>query len=126
MTWIRKLATAWKKDQVLARVVRNSGWLFASNIISAVLSIITANMLGVEQFGALGIIMALVSNVNRLLSFRMGDFIVRYLADALAQQDKTKAAALSKGCRAYRIRHFHHRFHCFMVVSSIGSTLYYS
>lgn len=96
MTWLGKLATNWRKDQVLKRVVRNSGWLFASNVIGAILSIVTANMLGVEQFGALGIIMALVSNVNRLLSFRMGDFIVRYLSDALAQQDKLKAAALVK------------------------------
>ena len=96
MSWINKAAAAWRGDQVLGRVVRNSGLLFASNMIGAILSIVTANMLGVQQFGLLGIIMSFVSNVNRLLSFRMGDFIVRYVGDALAQGEKQKASALVK------------------------------
>ncbi len=95
MNPVHKLA-AWRKDQVLGRVVRNSGFLFASNVISAILSIVTANLLGVGQFGALGIIMSFVSNVNRLLSFRMGDFVVRYVGDAITQGENQKAAALVK------------------------------
>ena len=58
MNLVRKAASAWKKDQVLGRVVRNSGYLFASNVITALLSIFTANLLGVERFGALSIVMA--------------------------------------------------------------------
>lgn len=96
MNLMKKAASAWGKDKVLGRVVRNSGTLLASNMISAVLSIVTANMLGVEQFGALGIAISFVSNVNRLLSFRMGDFVVRYVGDALAKDEKQKAAALVK------------------------------
>lgn len=96
MNLVRKVAGAWKKDQVLGRVVRNSGLLFASNIISAVVSILTANILGVKQFGVLSIIMAFVSNINRLLSFKMGDVVVRYMGAAMATGEKEKAAAVVK------------------------------
>lgn len=83
-------------DKTLTRVVKNSGYLFGSNVISAVFSIVTANLLGVERFGALGIVIAFVSNVNRLLSFRMGDVIVRYVGEYLAVGEKEKAAAVVK------------------------------
>jgi O-antigen/teichoic acid export membrane protein len=96
MNLVRKAGALWNKDQVLGRVVRNSGYLFVSNVITALLSIFTANLLGVEKFGALSIAMAVVSNVNRLLSFRMGDLVVRYMGDALAHEDKQKAAAIAK------------------------------
>ncbi len=96
MTLIRRLAGTWGQDRLLRRVVRNSGYLFSSNMISAVLSILTANLLGVEQFGALGIVISFVSSVNRLLSFRMGDVVVRYMGDFLARDEKEKAAAIVK------------------------------
>lgn len=96
MNLVRKAAGAWKKDQVLGRVVRNSGYLIASNVITALLSILTANLLGVEKFGALSIVITLVSTVNGLLSFRMGDLVVRYMGDALAQNNRPKAAAVVK------------------------------
>ncbi len=96
MTLIRRLMATWGQDRLLGRVVRNSGYLFSSNIISAILSILTANLLGVEQFGALGIVISFVSSVNRLLSFRMGDVVVRYMGDFLARDEKEKAAAIVK------------------------------
>jgi O-antigen/teichoic acid export membrane protein len=86
-------------DRLLRRVVRNSSYLFASNAIGAVLTIATAGLLGVKDFGVLGIITNFVSNVNRLLSFRMGDVVVRYMGEALAQDaenGKVKAAAVVK------------------------------
>lgn len=96
MNPLRKAAYSWQKDQVLGRVVRNSGYLFTSNVITALLSIFTANFLGVEKFGALNITMSFVTNINRLLSFRMGDLVVRYMGDALAKGEKEKAAAIVK------------------------------
>lgn len=94
--YVRKIAANWKQDHQLGRVVRNSGYLFASNVISAILSILTANLLGVEKFGQLGIITSFVSNVNRLLSFRMGDLVVRYMGEYMARGEKDKAAAIVK------------------------------
>ncbi len=83
-------------DRLLRRVVRNSSYLFASNAISAVLSIVTANVLGVKDFGTLDIATNLVANINRLLSFRMGDMVVKYVGEALERDEMEKAAALVK------------------------------
>jgi len=82
----------WGKDVVLKKVIGNSAYLFGSQMISAILSILTANLLGVASFGELGVVIAFITNINRLLSFRMRDFIVRYMGGFLAQ-DKRKAAA---------------------------------
>lgn len=93
-------ARAFTGDRLLRRVVRNSTYLFASNAISAVLTIVTAGLLGVRDFGTLGIITGFVSNINRLLSFRMGDVVVRYMGAALIEKDeplaKARAAAVVK------------------------------
>jgi O-antigen/teichoic acid export membrane protein len=90
------IAQRWRQDHVLGRVVKNSGYLFASNVISAILSILTANLLGVRVFGVLGIVISTVSNVNRLLSFRMGDVVVKYMSDHLAKDENQAAAAVVK------------------------------
>ncbi|MEM5774882.1 MAG: hypothetical protein AAGU05_07750, partial [Anaerolineaceae bacterium] len=65
---MRAAVQSWTQDHLLRRVVRNSTYLFASNVISAILSIVTANLLGVAVFGTLGIITGFVANINRLLS----------------------------------------------------------
>jgi O-antigen/teichoic acid export membrane protein len=83
-------------DRLLRRVLRNSTYLFASNAISAVMGIVTANLLGVSVFGAWGIINGFVSNVNRLFSFRMGDVVVRYMGEALEKGEKERAGAVVK------------------------------
>jgi O-antigen/teichoic acid export membrane protein len=95
------VARTWAQDLLLRRVLRNSTYLFISNVISAVLSIVTANLLGVAGFGVLGIVTSFVANVNRLFSFRMGDVVVRYVGAYLAVPDvageqKQRAAALIK------------------------------
>ncbi len=83
-------------DRLLRRVLRNSSYLFAGNMISAVMGIVTANLLGAMGFGILGVITGFVSDVNRLLSFRMSDVVVRYIGEALEQKNNEKAAALFK------------------------------
>lgn len=87
---------AWGKDFVLKKLVRNSTYLFASQAIGAILSILTADMLGVVGFGVLGVVVSFISNVNRLMSFRMGEFVVRYMGAAIALDEKKKAAAIIK------------------------------
>lgn len=96
MSRMRAAVQSWTQDHLLRRVVRNSTYLFASNVISAILSIVTANLLGVAVFGTLGIITGFVANINRLLSFRMGDVVVRYMGEALARGEKERAAAVVK------------------------------
>jgi O-antigen/teichoic acid export membrane protein len=87
---------SWGKDVILKKVIGNSAYLFGSQAIGAVLSILTANLLGVASFGALGVVIGFVTNINRLLSFRMGDFVVRYMGGALAEDDQKTAAAVVK------------------------------
>lgn len=96
MIRLRKRIAAWMQDKLLGRVVSNSFYLFASNAIGAVLSIVTAGLLGVRDFGILGIITNFVANINRLLSFRMSDVVVKYMGEALERGEKERAAAVVK------------------------------
>jgi O-antigen/teichoic acid export membrane protein len=87
---------AWRQDRLLGRVVRNSGYLLASNVVSAVLSILAARLLGSALFGALGAITDFASNANRLFSFRMGDLVVKYAGEYQVSGENAKAGALIK------------------------------
>jgi O-antigen/teichoic acid export membrane protein len=93
---LRETVQSWRQDKLLRRVLGNSSYLFASNAIGAVLSIVTAGLLGVKDFGILGIITSFVVNINRLLSFRMSDVVVKYMGEALARQERDRAAAVIK------------------------------
>lgn len=86
----------WGKDVILKKVISNSAYLFSSQAISAVLSILAANLLGVASFGELGVVISFVTNINRLLSFRMGDFVIRYMGGFLAEDKRKQAAAILK------------------------------
>ena len=89
-----------RQDELLDRVVRNSAHLFSSNTtglaLSVLQSILAARMLGPEGFGVVGIVMSYASTINGLLSFRMGEVVVRYGGEYLEKGDKAKAAALIK------------------------------
>ena len=101
MSLFQKIKTSLRDDPLIRRVLRNSGYLFSSNVISAVLSvlqgILVVRLLGNAGFGLLLIVMDFASNVNRLLSFRMSEVVVKYMGEALAQDDKQRAAAIVKG-----------------------------
>jgi len=92
----------WWQDRLLRGIVKNSSYLLASNAIAVALSmlqgIFAARLLGAELFGVLaGAVIPFASNVNRLLSFRMSELVVRYLGQALTEERKDRAAALIKG-----------------------------
>ena len=90
-----------REDPLLQRVVRNSGYLFGSNTISAALGVLqgifVVRLLGDSGYGLLTIVMDFASNTNRLLSFRMSEVVVKYVGEALAQEDKPRAAGIVKG-----------------------------
>ncbi len=100
-SWRARLAE-WRQDHLLRRVVRNSGYLFSSTTVSAALGffqgILAVRLLGIADYGLVsGIITQFASNVNRLLSFRMSEVMVKYLGQALMEGKKERAAALVKG-----------------------------
>ena len=97
----QKVYSGLRQDALLQRVVRNSSYLFSSNTVSAALSIVqgifVTRLLGSAGYGLLAIVMDFASNTNRLLSFRMSEVLVKYMREALAQENKERAAALVKG-----------------------------
>jgi len=94
------MSPSFRPDSLLARVLRNSGYLFSSNFVSAALGftqgILIVRLLGIETYGALTAAMLFASNVNRFLSFRMSEVTAKYLVEAFARDDKSRAAALAK------------------------------
>ncbi len=92
---------SWQQDRLLRGVFKNSGYLFSSNTIAAGLGmlqgIFAARLIGVDGYGLVGTILVFASNVNRLLSFRMSEAVVRYLGQYLVDEDKERAGAAAKG-----------------------------
>ncbi len=88
------------EDLTLSRVLKNTGYLFSSQTLglglSFVQSVFAARLLGIAAFGLVGIVTTFVSNVNRLFSFRMGEFIIRYLGKELTEENTEKAGAVVK------------------------------
>ncbi len=97
---LKRWQQKWQQDKQLSMVIRNSGYLFSSNSISMVLSslvgLAAALLLGPTDYGALGMITLFASSINRLLSFRMGELVVKYAGGALALDDRQRAAAVVK------------------------------
>ena len=100
MSLFKKISTSLRDDPLIRRVLRNSGYLFSGNAVSAALGLVQGilmfRLLGVEQFGLAAGIMLFATNVNRFLSFRMSEVVTRYMGEALVQDNKDRAAALAK------------------------------
>jgi O-antigen/teichoic acid export membrane protein len=100
VTVLEKISAIWKEDHLLRRVVKNSSYLFSSNALSSVLSflqtIIAVRLIGVAGWGLVATIQTFASNINRLLSFRMSEVVVKHLGPALGENKKQEAAVLVK------------------------------
>jgi O-antigen/teichoic acid export membrane protein len=100
VTIFQKLAGIWEEDHLLRRVIKNSSYLFSSNVISSVLSfvqtIIAVRLIGVANWGLVSTIQTFASNINRFLSFRMSEVMLKYLGSSLADDKKQEAAVLVK------------------------------
>lgn len=85
---------------LLQRVMRNTGYLFSAQTISAALSmaqgVLAARLLGPVGLGNVGLITLFSSNLNRLTSFRMSELVVSYVGKYEAKDEKVKAAATFK------------------------------
>ena len=98
---IKTLRAMWQ-DKLLRGIVKNSSYLFSSNSVAIVLSmlqgIFAARLLGVTNFGILaGVILPVASDIHRLVSFRMSEPVVKYMNQFLAEGRKDRAAATVKG-----------------------------
>ena len=97
---VSKIINLLREDPLLNKVVRNSAHLFSRNSLSLALSflmgILAARLLGAAGFGVVGLVMGYASTVNSLLSFRMGELVVRYGGEYLEQNERDKASTLIK------------------------------
>jgi len=104
MSKFKEIIASVKQDKMLNRVLQNSSYLFSSNTLSSGLTtiqgILAAIILGPKEYGILGLIITFASNVNRLLSFRMGELVIKFGGGYLESGEKNKAAAVIKlaGC----------------------------
>ena len=100
MSLVTRWTRFWREDRVLQGVIRNSGYLLSSNTISMVLTsvqgILAAVLLKPADYGVLGMVVLFASSVNRLLSFRMGEVVIKYCGQYLALGDKDRAGVILK------------------------------
>jgi O-antigen/teichoic acid export membrane protein len=87
-------------NELIRRVIKNSGYLFSATGISAALSmlqsILVTNLLGPAGFGILGTITNFTTLVNKLASFRMNELVIKYVGQYGEAGDKPRAAAVFK------------------------------
>ena len=95
-----KIYQEWKQDKSLGDVVKNTGYMITSNTattgLTFVQGMLAAIILGPLEYGVLGIVVSFSSNVNRFLSFRMGELVVKYAGEHLENDDRIKAGAVIK------------------------------
>ena len=83
----RRLAALWRADATLQRVIKNSGHLLSGNLIAAALGfaqgILAVRLIGIADWGLVTTVITFASNINRLLTFRMSEVVVKRLGEAL-------------------------------------------
>jgi len=99
-TYFQILSERVLKNPLLRRVVKNSAYLFSASGVSIVISffqnILVTKLLGVYQFGLLGAIVKFTSVINKLVSFRMNELVVKYVGQYAEIGSKNRAAAVFK------------------------------
>ncbi len=58
--------------------------------------ILVARLLGVDGYGIVGVITLFTGMVNNLISFRMGELVIKYVGEATEAGDEQQAAAVFK------------------------------
>jgi O-antigen/teichoic acid export membrane protein len=95
------------ENELIRRILKNSGYLFSATGISAgmsmVQSILAGRLLGPATFGVLGAMTQFTSVVNRFASFRIDELVVRYVGHYEEQGDHSRAAAIFKLAAAFEI-----------------------
>jgi O-antigen/teichoic acid export membrane protein len=112
----------------MQRVVRNTGYLFSAQTISAAMSmgqgILAARLLGVEGAGYVGIVTQFSSNINQLTSFRMGELVISYVGEFSANGRHRQAAAVFKAAMLAEIASSFFAFILVVVLAPIGARVF--
>jgi O-antigen/teichoic acid export membrane protein len=112
----------------MQRVVRNTGYLFSAQTISAAMSmaqgVLAARLLGVEGAGYVGIITQFSSNINRLTSFRMGELVISYVGEFSANGHRRRAAAVFKAAMLAEIASSLFAFALVVLLAPLGARIF--
>ena len=88
------------ENELIRRVVKNSGYLVSATVFTAAIgmvqSILAARLLGVAAFGVLGVITVFATVLNKLVSFRMSELVVKYVGQFTETGDQPRAVATFK------------------------------
>jgi O-antigen/teichoic acid export membrane protein len=75
----------------------NSSWSAGADVVVAILaflqSVLVVRLLGVQEYGLWGIATAFVSTVQQLTSCRIGEFVIKYLTDAVVSGRRDRQSA---------------------------------
>ncbi len=97
---LQKFFPRFLENELIRRIIKNSGYLFSATGVSAVMSffqgVMAARLLGPATFGVLGAVTTFTSTVNRFASFRMDELVVRYVGHYQERGDPQRAAAVFK------------------------------
>lgn len=97
---LNQLIQKFFENELIRRIVKNSGYLFSSTVVAAAISmlqsILTARLLGVAAFGVLGVITMFTTVLNKVVSFRMSELIVKYVGQFSERGERQQAAAVFK------------------------------
>ena len=100
MSLWRKIISIWHADELLRQVVKNSSYLFSSSTLSigfnVIASVFSTRTLDVFGFGVLGAVTTFAAVADKLLSFRIGELVIKYAGQALAREEKQLAAVVFK------------------------------
>ena len=98
------IGTAWREDNLLRRVVKNSGHLLSGNVIAAALGfvqgILAVRLIGVADWGLVATVITFASNINRLLTFRMSEVVVKRLGELLPRSSPGSSTGRGKKVEA--------------------------
>jgi O-antigen/teichoic acid export membrane protein len=126
--WISTIYNRFLENPLFRRMVRNTGYLFSAQTISAAISIgqsaLAARLLGVEGVGYLGIITQFSSTINRLISSRMSELVITYLGKFSADNREQHAAALFKAAALVEICGSIFAYLLILVLSPLGSIIF--
>lgn len=97
---LKALADRVLENELIRRIATNAAYLFSASGIAVVVSffqnIFATRLLGVYYLGVLGAIIKFTSVVNKLISFRMNELVVRYVGQYTEASEPRRAAAVFK------------------------------
>lgn len=116
------------ENELIRRILRNSGYLFSATGISAAMSmfqsILAGRLLGPANFGILGAITTFTSVVNRFASFRMNELVVRYVGHYHEEGEGVKAAAVFKAASLLEIIGSIFAFLLIWLLAPVGANIF--